>query len=104
MGRPSGATSCLRGSMPSDSKIVYATSAGATGRRGDVGTLLVGRADHLTRLHAAPAKSSDAAGPQWSRPVSLLIFGDRPNSPMQTTSVSSSKPRTCISSISAEKP
>ena len=34
------------------------------------------------RLTPAPANSSDAAGPQWSRPASLLIFGVRPNSPI----------------------
>ena len=52
----------------------------------------------------APANSSDAAGPQWSRPASLLIFGVRPNSPIATTSVLASRPRWSRSSISAEKP
>ncbi len=37
------------------------------------------------------------AGPQWSRPALLLIRGVRPNSPVTTTSVLSSRPRSARS-------
>ena len=40
-----------------------------------------------------PAKKTDIAFDQWSRPVSLLICGVRPNSPRAMTIVESSRPR-----------
>ena len=39
----------------------------------------------------------------WSRPPALLNFGVRPNSPITTTSVSSSRPRSCRSPSRAER-
>ena len=56
------------------------------------------------RVTPAPANTSDAAGPQWSRPASLFTFGDRPNSPNISTIVSAKRPRVSISSSNAEKP
>ena len=49
-----------------------------------------------------PANKTVMTGPQWSRPASLLILGVRPNSPVITTSVESSRPDSFRSSSSAE--
>ena len=59
----------------------------------------------------APAKTAEKTAAQWSRPSRLLALpvlepmrGVRPNSPVTTTSVSSSRPRTSRSSSKADTP
>lgn len=51
----------------------------------------------------APAIANEKHAPQWSRPPTALIFGERPNSPMATTRVSSSSPRLDKSSMRVAK-
>ena len=51
-------------------------------------------------LMPPPARTVVHEVGQWSRPCCRLIFGVRPNSPIQTISVESSRPRCFRSSIS----
>src|ERR1041385_4062334 len=48
-----------------------------------------------------PPRATVKAGPQWSRPALLLMRGVRPNSPVTTTSVLPSMPRSARSRNSA---
>src|SRR5437660_291192 len=50
-----------------------------------------------------PARAIEKTWPQWSRPPPALMRGVRPNSPIQSTSVSSSRPHWARSSSKAEK-
>ena len=88
--------------MPTASRMVYATSAGDTGRWVAYPPCLSVLPSTSPGFTPAPANSSDAAWPQWSRPASLFTFGDRPNSPITTSSVSSYDPRALMSPTSAD--
>ncbi len=83
--------------MPIASRMVYATSAGAAGRCVVNAPCRSVRPSTKPGFTPAPANSSDAACPQWSRPASLVIFGVA-NSPITTSSVSANVQQACISS------
>jgi hypothetical protein len=62
---------------------------------------VVGRAVDMPDLEAAAGEMSEKALRLWSRPAPFCKTGKRPNSPVQSTSVSSSSPRLFRSLISA---
>ena len=75
--------------------------------------MLVGLADRPGRPgRPPPAKAAEKTAAQWSRPSRRVVVarcsarsrGVRPNSPVMTTSVSSSRPRPARSSSRAETP
>ena len=63
--------------------------------------MLVGRAVDVPGLTPPPNSRLKPHCGQWSRPALPLIRGERPISPITTTSVESSRPRSSRSSISA---
>ena len=103
IGRPSGEMFSLPGSTPIAGAQRRMQIADADGRS----ATSVPRAPVLPiawpPLIPAPPSTADQAIGKWSRPSGLLIFGVRPNSPIQTTSVDSSRPRSRRSSISVDQ-
>jgi Ca2+:H+ antiporter len=88
-------------SMPRARYTEAATSAGVTGR--SFGSAPVRSDEPMTcpPRTPAPANRTVQQPGQWSRPPRGLSCGVRPNSPVASTSVVSSRPRWCRSSSSA---
>src|SRR5262249_27103059 len=83
---------CVRGAMPSTLTTVARKSPTLTGRSSTVVPSALVLPMAWPPLMPPPARTVVQALGKWSRPCCGLIFGVRPNSPIQTMSVSSSRP------------
>src|SRR5262249_21541046 len=104
IGRPTLDRFCLVGSMPRAVLIVASRSATATGRSSMVVPSALVLPTTCPPLMPPPDSTVDHELAQWSRPLLPLILGVRPNSPIQTTSVVSSKPFALRSSSRVAQP
>ena len=73
--------------MPRTWYIVASTSSGVSGRSLGYSALASVAPMAWPIFRPPPARTTDMAPGQWSRPASLLIRGVRPNSPQTSTSV-----------------
>src|SRR5258708_661746 len=86
--------------IPRPLYMVAATSAGVVGRSFGIAPISSEAPTTWPPLMPPPAIDIVQHCGQWSRPPAGLIFGVRPNSPIATTIVLESSPRSCKSSRS----